>query len=1078
MKSLTIIVLVAAAVFAFGTANAGANGTTTQQGSNGTNSMLGTPNATYININKISTYLRANGIADIDPAQANSGFIFPKGSSKAAIYESGFLWGARIAGDPQVRVGGSAFRSGLQTGKILSPGVAEDPNLPKNRIYRVRPDWRNADLSSEIRDEGRAAAEIRDQYEKDWNEWPAADGAPYKDVDSNRTYNPAVDIPGVPGADQTVWFVTNDLNTTNTQNLYGAQPLGIECQFTIWAYAQEGALGNMIFKSYLMINKSATRFDSMYVCQWSDPDLGNAADDLVGCDTSLSLGYVYNGGNTDATYTPLPPPAAGFDFFQGPVVSSPGNTAIFRGRVIQNARNLPMKAFFYFINRDPILADPTQGAPAGSTQFYNFFQGRIGLTGEFFRDPQNNPTTFTLTGDPVTGTGWLDGRQFPAGDRRMGLSAGPFNMAPGDSQEIVVAEIAAGAIPGVNRTGAVGLLKFFDKSAQLAYDNFFALPSPPPAPKVTVTELNNAILLDWGTDLAAVNVTEGSNNRGFRFQGYNVYQLPSASATIDQARKIATYDVAGDGVTRIIDQVFDTQTGVVSNKVVQLGTDSGLKRYLRLTTDAINGGTPLVNGIRYYFAVTAYSYSADPNAVPNNLENPLQVLTIIPHSANPGVTYSSTSGDTVQVSYSGSSDGLVVPLVVNPARVTGNTYNVAFADDGHGATVWRLVNTTKGDTLLRDQANQSGDDNYYVVDGLQVKVVGPPPGMKEFSIPAGERRWTWAGADAFHMEGFNGAIGWAGGNWLGVSTTTAAQVRNTLVKLAATDTNGNITNATDPNASFAYRYLRSATAPPARPEFAPFIVNATAGYAYQDFRKVPFAAYNTETNPPTRLAIGFLENNQPGGRVDGKHWPPYSNENVDNTAAAGPREWFFIFDKPYAETTDPALTVDALNTDLPMMWFGVVNRRGGNIAYSAGDEILLSANHVNAPGDVFSFVAPSVTFNQKQAKADVTKINVFPNPYYGVNTEELNKYNRFVTFSHLPDRAIIRIFNLAGVQVKEIVKDPSTTPGQFMRWDLANESGLPVGSGLYIAHIDMPDLGTTRILKLAIVQEQQILDRF
>ncbi len=87
----------------------------------------------------------------------------------------------------------------------------------------------------------------------------------------------------------------------------------------------------------------------------------------------------------------------------------------------------------------------------------------------------------------------------------------------------------------------------------------------------------------------------------------------------------------------------------------------------------------------------------------------------------------------------------------------------------------------------------------------------------------------------------------------------------------------------------------------------------------------------------------------------------------------------------------------------------------------------------------------------------------------------MNKYNRFVTFTHLPDKATIRIFNLAGVLVKTIEK---TDAGQFQRWDLANESGLPVASGLYIAYIEMPDVGTTKIVKLAVIQEQQILDRF
>jgi hypothetical protein len=31
---------------------------------------------------------------------------------------------------------------------------------------------------------------------------------------------------------------------------------------------------------------------------------------------------------------------------------------------------------------------------------------------------------------------------------------------------------------------------------------------------------------------------------------------------------------------------------------------------------------------------------------------------------------------------------------------------------------------------------------------------------------------------------------------------------------------------------------------------------------------------------------------------------------------------------------------------------------------------------------------------------------------------------------------------------------------------------------MYIAHIEMPDLGVSRTLKFAIVQEQQILDRY
>ena len=140
-----------------------------------------------------------------------------------------------------------------------------------------------------------------------------------------------------------------------------------------------------------------------------------------------------------------------------------------------------------------------------------------------------------------------------------------------------------------------------------------------------------------------------------------------------------------------------------------------------------------------------------------------------------------------------------------------------------------------------------------------------------------------------------------------------------------------------------------------------------------------------------------------------------------------------------------------------------------------GSVFRIRSNIPNSVNDFYTFTAPAASLNNSLARDQVNQINVFPNPYYGVNSEELNKYNRFVTFSHLPDKATIRIFNLAGVLVKTINKD---NQDQFQRWDLANESGLPVASGLYIAYIEMPDIGTTKILKVAIIQEQQILDRF
>ena len=59
--------------------------------------------------------------------------------------------------------------------------------------------------------------------------------------------------------------------------------------------------------------------------------------------------------------------------------------------------------------------------------------------------------------------------------------------------------------------------------------------------------------------------------------------------------------------------------------------------------------------------------------------------------------------------------------------------------------------------------------------------------------------------------------------------------------------------------------------------------------------------------------------------------------------------------------------------------------------------------------------------------------------------------------------------------IRIIDKDDNS---QFKQWDLLNQSGLPIASGIYIAHIDMPDVGVSKILKLVIVMEAEILDIF
>jgi len=1026
---------------------------------------LGEPVYTKININNISTWIKNDGETDIDRS-GNSGLVYPKGTGRTAVFQSGFLWGGRI--DGEFRVGGSVYRQGTVPGRIISPGVAADPNDPDVRIYRVRRDWEAGSLQAEVADGEGSEADIREQYRKDWYEWPASQGAPYEDVDGDGMYDPEVDIPGVVGADQTVWFVANDLDQAQSLFMYGSLPMGIEQQVTTWGYKATGALGNMIFRKFLIINKNAQQkpFEEMYVSMWSDPDLGDAGDDYVGSDTTLSLGYCYNANATDAVYNPFPPPAVGFDFFQGPMVDgAPTDTAIFKGHYRPGKKNLPMTAFYFFINSDPIYTDPTQGNyERGTLGFYNLFRGRVSTSGQPFVDPNTNlPTMFTLAGDPVTGTGWIDGQLHPPGDRRLGMVSGPFTMAYGDTQEVVVAEIAAGASAGIDRLMAVDLLKDYSVAAQIAYDRLFDLPRPPALPKTTIAALDQEVILSWGDDEAAVKLTEGYENFGYEFQGYNVYQFDQAS---NEVRRIATFDIVDD-VKKVVDLDFDPVAGIPIDKVVAFGDDTGIRRVLRVKTDAFKSGLPLLNGSRYYFAVTAYAYNPEPPFGPKILENPIQTMLVVPQSPNPGVRYPSSYGDEIQVTHVGPSDGATEVFVVDPTKLNGNTYQVTFNDDG----TWNLKNQTANKVLFSNVENQSGDENYPIADGMIVKVTGPSLGIKQVAEVDADNNIIDAavGLVPFASLGPNGYI-----------------VHNRIGEI-------NQPAFVHDEDRFDYWGMDDLILDFGMQSVSWEYINETINI-------------DSETSQPTILPFGVIRKKFPSGELvrlfagfydvngDGK-WGATIEDVIWHRAAYEPIYAWQGYDAAGNEISyDPAndaqyIAENDLFTSANITWGGSTGEFVYPfvtgivfVMYSAtaklpdpGRKVYYFTNKANSPVDTYTFTAPSVTVDPELAKEDVDKINVFPNPYYGVNAQELNKYQRFVTFSHLPQKATLRIFNLAGQLVRTISKD---APEQFLRWDLSNESQLPVASGLYIVHVDMPDLGKTKILKVAIIQEQQVLDRF
>jgi hypothetical protein len=433
--------------------------------------------STLMNINKISMWIRADGRLNKGEGSHDfGGVVYPRGTA-GVVYQDGMLWGGIVNDgkvvrfedrDYRIRVGGSTYRSGLQPGRIITRGVAEDPEDPDVRIWRIRRDWQEADLTQDAAEHFSIPIncvthdqidEVRMQYQKDWNEWPWEKGAPFYDDNGNGIMDDGEE-PGLAYADQVVWYPANDLDYDLNYDYRDSPPIGMEMQVTYWAYDRphtgqnalfNAVLQHVVFKRVRLVYKGCidtpdtARIDSMYIGQWSDVDLGSASDDLVGCDTLLNMGFVYNGNDTDERYGEfnLPPPTFGYVIVHGPVVPSSGDRAMFDFRVKENYKNLGITAFTYVTPGGPDT-DPSYNYE-GSLGWYKLFQGYMPLTNYrvFFPFPPGvTPNSFPLSGDPVAGTGLLDGLSelysFSPGDRRFLCSSGPFSMALSDTQEVII----------------------------------------------------------------------------------------------------------------------------------------------------------------------------------------------------------------------------------------------------------------------------------------------------------------------------------------------------------------------------------------------------------------------------------------------------------------------------------------------------------------------------------------------------------------------------------------------------------------------------------------------------------------
>lgn len=579
-----------------------------------------------LQLNNVRTTILAGGDMWWDLNQAR--YEVPKGSNRHSMF-AGALWLGGIDDGDQLKLAAMTYR---QRGNDYWPGpLSTDNNATVTKdvcdaydqhfiITREEVEIHKAWLECE-EDPDCDADVIFPDYAGNIPEsilnWPG-NGlsnmvypgmlAPFVDNDGDLIYDPLVDYPAydientldcrnketdVLYGDETIWWVYNDKGNIHTETQAGA--LGFEIRAQAFAFSTNDEINNMTFYNYRIINRSSFRLADTYFSTWFDPDLGNANDDIIGCDIARGLGYCYNSDANDEG--PLGygvnPPAVGFDFFQGPFADYFDGLDNDRDGCVDAVRNeegvcvpedptlginerIIMSGFMYYNN----TSDFFSGNPDNGTQFYNYMRtlwkngdplyvetpsgpGNIGNGDGLIIGGGGLETKFAYPGisydttgvsEPTAPQNWFES---PANqeDKRGLHSAGPFSLAPGSLNFITTGIVWERDINNSDLFASVEKVIIADDKAQALFDNCFQVLNGPDAPNVEIQELSNELIIKLSNTTASNNyqlsyreldplipvpdtLTPGEldqlypNYRYYIFEGYQIFQLENANVSI------------------------------------------------------------------------------------------------------------------------------------------------------------------------------------------------------------------------------------------------------------------------------------------------------------------------------------------------------------------------------------------------------------------------------------------------------------------------------------------------------------------------------------------------------------------
>ena len=564
---------------------------------------------------------------------------------------------------------------------------------------------------------------------------------------------------------------------------------------------------------------------------------------------------------------------------------------------------------------------------------------------------------------------------------------------------------------------------------------------------------------------------------------------------------------------RLYNDPFDNTTPITKGTPYYFAIVGSAINYDALVNKADPNDTLQTEG-DYYLSATAFAQEA---------ENPRKIVSIIAGSElyNPPLDVQSAN------QINGAGTGNVGYDVIDNTQLKNATYEVTFFKDSSSTEYkmfWQLENISSSTVLV-----DSGEAyTYGLADVNQVVTEGFITKVEEQTATIGTP--AYEPSEAIWYAPFDSASG-TGAYYVGTDLPqggpiikfpdaqsdqiTADQLRRVELRFgdggkAYRYINGYIGLPRSNNYTYASAITESDT-----------VGKGVIGMLGEGFVDVPFTAWAVDDRygEEQQLAVGFVERRRtdtyPNANPDGI-WDP-----TDSLILSG--EVIVIFNAPYdpnggqieytggtfntpggqvtvwsdlikAQVINESIPADAEGVtdeqraifDSP--WFNSMyvvglQRKDASSFFTSGDKLIIPLDvYPYTDADVYQFTTSSRTISEADERELFNKVNVYPNPLYGFNTltgyEGTAPDEPFVTFTNLPTDITIKIYSLSGQLLRTLsTADKSAPDSPFLRWDLQNENGLRVASGLYLAIVSSPKFGD-KILKFTIIMPQKQIPRF